>query len=72
MRVYAPYISIAPQGVPNRLHVYVISYVFVSQWIFIDEYDLLLMISKTMSIHMRSKEAMKLNMVKTIVECEVT
>ena len=40
----------------------------------IDENDLLPIhvISKTMSIHMRSKEAMKLNMVKTIVECEVT
>ena len=37
----------------------------------INEYDLLLMISKTMSIHMHSKEAVKLNMVKTIVECGV-
>ena len=33
MKVYAPYISIGPQGVPNRVHVYVISCVFVSQWI---------------------------------------
>ena len=37
----------------------------------IDEYDLLLMISKTMSVHMPSKEAMKLNVVKTIVECGI-
>lgn len=37
----------------------------------IDENDLLLIMSKTMSIHVRSKEAMKLNTVKTIVECGV-